>query len=158
MKNKNTIIWVLVFLFLGIITFGRLPDTIGPSGFYWQLTGDHPNNENIPNSDITPPKYAKDMIQITNVSPRREIYYTGENATIDIEIYNPYNLNYNLSVDWILDNQKYSGWKTKDNVTILYSWYPLNKEGTWIANVVVNWNYYNKTYDTDKNIEVEVLK
>jgi|SRR3989344_1431886 len=155
------VIVIAIFLFIvGILLFGRLPDEVGfPQGFVWQLF----ENDKVPVKDIpsnVPPSsiYAKDAIKILDVSPRRSIYSFGELAIIDINLDNPYNYDYNLSVYWILNDSWYLGWNTQDKLNkTLSSWIILNQKGDWTANVVVKWEYKNQTFDTDKNTIMKVI-
>jgi hypothetical protein len=157
-KFVKRILQGLLIISILIFLFGKLPDEVGfPSGLVWYLTKPSQTSEVAsPNTEL--PTYAKDFIQITDFNSRRKIYYMGENATIDIKLYNPYSLEYTLSIYWIFNNSKFLGWVTQNNSrNEFYSWMPLNQKGDWISDAVINWTYSNVSFNTDKIVEIKVL-
>ncbi len=155
-KNTKKVLLGLLIIFTLIFLFGRFPDDIGfPSGLVWHLNPPSITPINNPSADL--PLYAKDLIKISNLTSRREIYSFGENITIDVLLENPYNYNYNLSVYWVYNDTRFFGWSTENNSNIIWSsWVQPNTRGQWKANVVITWQYLNTTFDTDKNIMVGV--
>lgn len=160
--KQNITIWIIIILLLivGWLLLGP-PTEIGiPGGVIWTLNKDIPKDieinkrtNNLPQKVI----YASEMIKISEIKSRREVYSVGENATMDIKIENLLSVPYTLSVYWINNNQRKLGWNITNDINNSWqSWYPINKPGTWKINVVVNWSYNGVDYDADKNINIEV--
>ena len=140
-KKQGIIIVTILLLILGVILFGP-PTEIGfPSGFVWKNLfngGEKTLPTETPQTKL--PTYVKDAIEISSLTPRRGIYSKGENATVEISLYNPYNFQYNLSVYWINGEERFLGWSTLNNSQkTWFSWYPMHKKGEWIVNVIVKW-------------------
>lgn len=98
-----------------------------------------------------------DLLSIDGLKSRQKLYRLGDNATVDFTIKDERKLPYNITVYWLHNDTLYYGWSNESNHTEpFYSWYPINKKGTWKAQVVLKWVFQNQSYPKDEITEFEV--
>ena len=154
--NESKIIKFSIVLFVLFYLFFGMPEEVNILGAKWSLKDS--NNDIMTVSNPTSQLMAQNMLSIENLKPRQQIYGLKENATVDFTIKDEYTIPYNFSVIWYYDDEKYHGWDNESNITKdFYSWYPVNLKGMWKVQVILKWEYLNRTYSKDNLTYIEVI-
>ena len=160
-KKTGICIGVIVIILL-LYAFGS-PDEINVFGAKWCIKNcdkqlppiviNNNNEDNTVKSEITP----LDLITISDLKSRQNIYSPEDQAIVDFNIKDDKNIPYNLTVYWFFNETRYHGWYNESNKTQpFYAWFTTNKKGVWNVQVLLKWSYNNKTYSKDETTKVTV--
>lgn len=157
-KFKKLIPFGIVAIVIAFIILGN-PSTLNLGFFTWDLNQDG-ENEGLYNTNETSVIYISDFFSINNLEPRKEIYKTNEEVTVDFDVQykrnNPYP--YNITVSWIHNNKTYYEWMHESNESgKFYSFYNGTSQGIWETQVVLNWEYSNETYSKGEVTSFRVI-
>jgi len=143
-------------------TFG-IPPLFGST---WKIP-EEPIPEAVPEPQPQPTPQATKTpeIKINSFKTKQKIYQPGDTVYVDFKITNELNIPYNITVDWLFNNSRYTGWHNKstdvydtsiqDN--IWDSYITINKAGDWEAHLVINYTLQNKTFSNDAVTKFKVV-
>ena len=120
-----------------------------------------------PTSSINPTNTLNlyDVVDINELRSNREIYNTGENASVRFSFIKKLNINYSFKIEWLYNGSPIYSWTNSSSETptpddSYSSWYnalPGDKKGEWIVHLVLNYsvpNYPNVSKDKTTTFQV----
>ena len=162
------ITFAIIALFLLVFLFGSPTEIkfIGTPPFF-EITWKIEEEPQISKSQLQPPSQQpkKPEIKIDSLKIRQEIYQPGDTAYVDFEVTNELNISYNITTDWLYNNNRYHGWFNVStdfyNTTIQKnywnSWYTVQKVGDWEIHFVIEYSLLNRTFSKDKIAQFRVV-
>ena len=166
MKHKGGIIFAAILVLFLIVQYGTPTEfkLIGTPPFI-EVTWKTDSNINPPEPVVI--KAEPKNIIIESLETRQTIYKPGKEAFVDFVIKNNLGIPYNLTVDWIFDNQRFHGWNNvstefHNTTKVINNWwsnYPLiaDKAGEWEVHLVISYELDNKTYSKDETTSFRVI-
>ena len=153
--------WRVVLLVIVLITIFGFPDEINFFGMNWCIRNCEQQITLLYDEETEGKQQyigMSDLLSIEDLKSRQEIYAPYEKVIVDFNIINEKNISCNFTVNWFHNQIRYHGWQNETNKTSpFYSWFNVTWSGKWKVQVVLEWDYFNRTYSKDSIVEFEVF-